>query len=101
MPFGKGRLLAFGAILPQPTEEFPHPEGLADYAVTIAGGQVLHNALSYRRAARIGIGNGPGLQPPAAPGGGQLPATGGSEPYAAAGLLLLLLVIRRRVATAA
>lgn len=49
MPYGKGRVAIFGAILPTPTEENDHVEGLVNYGVTIAGGQVLHAILSYRR----------------------------------------------------
>ena len=100
MPLGKGRLLAFGAILPEPIEslediETPHPEGLADYAVTIAGGQVLHNALAYRRsgaaarpAAPAGIGSAPGT----------LPTTGAALPLAATAALVLAgaVALRRR-----
>ncbi|MDT7572047.1 MAG: hypothetical protein QOE05_2221, partial [Actinomycetota bacterium] len=88
MPLSKGKVLAFGAVLPQPVESLekgdtPHPEGLASYGVTIAGGQVLHNALSYRRAgaptrspgAGAGAGTGAGSSPLAATGpGAALPA---------------------------
>ena len=49
MPYGKGQVAIFGAILPTPTEENDHVEGLVDYGVTIAGGQVLHSILAYRR----------------------------------------------------
>ena len=49
MPYGKGQVAIFGAILPTPTEENDHVEGLVDYGVTIAGGQVLHAILEYRR----------------------------------------------------
>ena len=49
MPYGKGVVSIFGAILPTPTEENDHVEGLQDYGVTIAGGQVLHAILAYRR----------------------------------------------------
>lgn len=49
MPYGKGQVAIFGAILPTPTEENDHVEGLVDYGVTIAGGQVLHAILGYRR----------------------------------------------------
>jgi hypothetical protein len=49
IPFGKGRVSIFGAVLPTPTEENDHVEGLVNYGVTIAGGQVLHSILSYRR----------------------------------------------------
>jgi hypothetical protein len=97
LPLGKGRLLAFGAILPQPIEalanvETPHPEGLADYAVTIAGGQVLHNALSFRRA-----GGAAPVAPAAPSAGGSLPATGTPLTLPAlAGLALLLALAARR-----
>jgi hypothetical protein len=46
---GDGSIAVFGAILPQPTEENPHLYGLADYGVTITGGEVLHTMLGYRR----------------------------------------------------
>jgi hypothetical protein len=49
LPFGKGRVSIFGAVLPKPTEDYPHVEGLADYGVTITGGQVLNRILSFRR----------------------------------------------------
>jgi hypothetical protein len=97
LPLGKGRLLAFGAILPQPVEslesvETPHPEGLADYAVTIAGGQVLHNALAYRRGASTPVA-APAAERPAS----SLAATGTSLTLPAlAGLVLLLALAARR-----
>lgn len=84
-PLGAGKVTIFGAILPQPVEsleavETPHPEGLADYAVTIAGGQVLHNVLSFRAAGRSGT---PVTTPVTTPGAGpvspSLPATGSAE----------------------
>ena len=34
------------------TTETPHPYGLADFAVTITGGQVLDNVLEFRGADR-------------------------------------------------
>jgi hypothetical protein len=51
---GNGRIVIFGSILPQAVESLPgtttpHPYGLADYAVTITGGQVLDNVLAYSR----------------------------------------------------
>jgi hypothetical protein len=102
MPLGAGRLLAFGAILPQPVEtlekgETPHPEGLADYGVTIAGGQVLHNALSYRRAGAGGPAPVAGPSSPGGNGGGSLASTGLQDtlPAGAALLLVLALVARR------
>ena len=35
-----------GALLPPATEQFPHHYGLADYAVTVTGGQILNNMLA-------------------------------------------------------
>ncbi|MCA1823579.1 MAG: hypothetical protein LC640_04810, partial [Frankia sp.] len=49
MPYGKGQVSIFGALLPTPTEEYDHIEGLANYGVTITGGMVLNSILSYRR----------------------------------------------------
>jgi hypothetical protein len=90
MPLGKGRLLAFGAILPQPIEEFPHPEGLADYAVTIAGGQVLHNALSYRRPGSPAAAAPTPPRTGTSPTGGSLPSTGAGDTLPALAALALL-----------
>lgn len=44
---GRGWIGIFGAVLPQPTEQFDHLYGLADYAVTVAGGQILNNMIAY------------------------------------------------------
>ena len=98
LPVGKGKILAFGAILPQPVEtvegvETPHPEGLAEYAVTIAGGQVLHNALSYRRDAAAAP---PAAPAPPASNGGSLASTGAGLAVPAAALLVLLLALAAR-----
>jgi hypothetical protein len=49
MPYGAGSVAIFGALLPTPTEENDHVEGLKDYGVTITGGQVLNAILGYRR----------------------------------------------------
>jgi len=46
---GKGTIGIFGALLPQPTEKFDHLYGLADYAVTVAGGQIFNNMMAHRR----------------------------------------------------
>jgi hypothetical protein len=43
--FGKGTIGIFGALLPDPTEIYDHWFGLADYAVTVAGGQILNNMI--------------------------------------------------------
>ncbi|MDQ3963523.1 MAG: M14 family metallopeptidase [Actinomycetota bacterium] len=44
---GRGTIGIFGAVLPQPTERFDHLYGVADYAVTVAGGQILNNMIAY------------------------------------------------------
>ncbi|MGH2753147.1 MAG: hypothetical protein ACRDLB_01820, partial [Actinomycetota bacterium] len=46
---GKGTIGILGALLPHPTEEFDHFYGIADYAVTVAGGQILNNMLAAGR----------------------------------------------------
>ncbi len=46
IPVGQGRIGILGALLPPPTEKFPHHYGLADYAVTVTGGQILNNMLA-------------------------------------------------------
>ncbi len=48
LPVGDGRVAIYGAILPTQTEENPHVYGLANYAVTVNGGSVLHNMLEHR-----------------------------------------------------
>ena len=47
--YGRGRVSFLGALLPQPTEEFFHPYGLQNYAVTYTGYTLLENMLDYRR----------------------------------------------------
>ncbi|HEX2196978.1 MAG TPA: M14 family zinc carboxypeptidase [Actinomycetota bacterium] len=46
---GKGTVGIFGAILPNPTERYDHFYGLADYAVSVAGGQILNNMIAFGR----------------------------------------------------
>jgi hypothetical protein len=43
---GKGRIVIFGALLPQPTEEFPHWFGLNAYSISDAGQKMLLRVLS-------------------------------------------------------
>lgn len=45
MTLGEGTVGIFGAILPPPTEQNEHLYGLADYGVTVTGGQILNNML--------------------------------------------------------
>lgn len=42
---GKGRIVIFGALLPQPSEDYEHWFGLNSYTVTIAGQELLLKAL--------------------------------------------------------
>lgn len=77
VPLGKGQLTIFGAILPQAIErlvledgteiETPHPHGLASYAVTITGGQVLDNVLAFEGVDRTAPVTEPQPQEPGAP----------------------------------
>jgi len=46
---GRGVVRIIGAVLPMPTEQYYHPFGLANYAVTYSGYQVLNNALQWQR----------------------------------------------------
>lgn len=101
---GKGRVAVFGAILPQAVEELtlpngstaesPHPFALASYAVTITGGQVLDNILSFRRSSALS----PVVVPPAGSTPGGLAATGLASTAAVLAVLLLVgaAVLRRR-----
>ncbi|MHB1242513.1 MAG: CARDB domain-containing protein [Gaiellaceae bacterium] len=49
LPLGAGVVRVVGALLPMPTEQYWHPFGLANYAVTYSGYQVLQNALQWQR----------------------------------------------------
>ena len=43
---GEGTIRFLGALLPQPTEDYYHPYGLQDYAVTYTGYTLLENMLA-------------------------------------------------------
>lgn len=47
LPFGDGRIVVLGGVLPQPTEEHPHWFGLNAYTVSVTGQQMLLNALTW------------------------------------------------------
>jgi hypothetical protein len=47
--FFGGRIRILGGLLPMPTKKFDHPYGLADYALTYSGYQMLQNALTWNR----------------------------------------------------
>jgi hypothetical protein len=49
LALGKGVVRLIGALLPMPTDQSYHPFGLANYAVTYSGYQVLQNALQWQR----------------------------------------------------
>ena len=49
-PLGAGTVGIVGALLPPQSEQFDHYFGLADYAVTVAGGQILDNMLALGAA---------------------------------------------------
>ncbi len=49
LSLGRGVVRVVGALAPMPTENYYHPFGLADYAVTYSGFQVLKNALQWHR----------------------------------------------------
>jgi hypothetical protein len=49
LAIGDGVVRVVGALLPMPTEQFYHPFGLANYALTYSGYQVLLNALQWER----------------------------------------------------
>jgi Zinc carboxypeptidase len=44
---GKGTIGIFAALLPKQREKHHHYFGLADYGVTVAGGQILNNMIRY------------------------------------------------------
>ena len=47
LPLGKGRIVVFGALLPQPTESYDHWFGVNAYTVSIPGQQLLLQALRW------------------------------------------------------
>lgn len=49
LPTGKGRIVIFGALLPQPTEEFSHWFGLNAYTVSAAGQTMFLRAIDWKR----------------------------------------------------
>ena len=51
LPLGKGRLVIFGGVLPQPTEKHPHWYGLNSYTVSNTGQHLLLRGLTWDRDA--------------------------------------------------
>jgi hypothetical protein len=58
MPVGKGRVRFLGALLPDPTEDYYHPYGLQNYAVTYTGYTLLQNMLSHDNPSAIASAKG-------------------------------------------
>ena len=54
---GKGRVRFIGGVLPNPTKKFDHPFGLASYALTWSGYQMLQNALTFKKVPLPGRRN--------------------------------------------
>jgi uncharacterized repeat protein (TIGR01451 family) len=51
LEIGDGVVRLLGALVPMPTERYYHPFGLANYALTYSGYQVLNNVLQWQRPA--------------------------------------------------
>ena len=49
LKLGRGKVRIVGALLPQPTKEFDHQEGLEPHAVTYTGYFLVENLTNYRR----------------------------------------------------
>ena len=104
---GRGRIRILGSLIPMPTAQFDVPHGVADYAITYAGYEVVRNMLSWRNPAGTTAlpavaPVAPAAPPVAVPAPTALPATGLEVPLTAAGLALVALAataLRRRRAT--
>ena len=98
-PLGEGRVRFLGALLPQPTEDFYHPYGLQNYAVTYTGYTLLQNALAWD-VPQLGAGGSGPVAPPAGPPPARprppLATTGGTEPWSALALLVAAVALLRR-----
>jgi len=83
LPLGKGEIVFLGALLAPPTTEHDPPYGLASYAVTATGYQVLYNALGFTLVES---------QEPRGLLDGVLNPTGGEEPASVPGLEPVILL---------
>lgn len=52
-PFGQGVVRFLGALLPDPTEDYYHPYGIQNYAVTYTGYTLLANMLAWSNPGRV------------------------------------------------
>ncbi|MFT5223096.1 MAG: hypothetical protein ACI867_001406 [Glaciecola sp.] len=97
VPLGEGRVRVLGALLPDPTEEFFHPFGLQNYAVTYTGYTLLANMLVWDNPAQIAAPEQePTTAPTPTPEPSPLPATGGGLVLGALVLLGATARLRRR-----
>jgi hypothetical protein len=58
-PLGKGRVVLFGALLPQPTEANPHWFGLDAYTVSVPAQTLFLRALAWNDGAAAPLGGAP------------------------------------------
>jgi len=98
---GDGRVRILGAVLPDPTEEFFHPFGLQNYAVTYTGYTLLQNMMRWDNPARVDSdvlaeGDDAPDAPASAPDPISTPATGGGAAAAATALLAMAARLGRR-----
>lgn len=103
MSLGRGRLVIYGGLLPQPTEQNAHWFGLNGYTLSVPGHQLLLEGLRWNRAVTSapppdpGAGAGaPQRDGPSTASPQTLPATGGAAPLP----VLLLLVLAAATLTA-
>ncbi len=82
LPVGDGVVRIAGSLLPFPTDLYDHPFGVADYALTYTGYELLRNLVDHQNPN--GVVAPP---PPAAPAPSPLPVTGGG--LALVGIALL------------
>jgi hypothetical protein len=91
---GEGVVRFLGALLPQPTEEYLHPYGLQNYAVTYTGYTLLQNSIAWD-APGLGATEpapapapNPDPRPEPRPRPAPLPSTGSDLPWPALVVLL-------------
>jgi hypothetical protein len=103
LALGAGRVRILGSLVPFPSAEFTTPHGIADYAITYAGYEIVRNLLSWQNpngTSAPAPGPAPRPVPPApkpAPTPAPLPATGGEPllPGTLAGAAFLAVVAAR------
>jgi hypothetical protein len=53
LALGKGRVVFIGALLPDPTDKYPHWFGLGNYGVTFTGHHIFTQAITYSAPGRV------------------------------------------------